>query len=239
MEQTVEALQQRMDAQLVAPQAIESGQIINMPVTRKTGVFDNEENFAVAQRMCKALAASSLVPVAYQGNISNCMIALEISQRTNASPLMIMQNLYIVHGNPGWSSQYIIASINSCGRFSPLQFEMVGEQGKDTWGCFAKAKGIDGEIYTGATVTITMAKAEGWVQKKGSKWQSMPEVMLRYRAASFFGRVYAPEILMGMKSSDEIEDIEYLEVNTSSGEVTSGKTKSKAKGIDGLKNRAA
>ncbi|WP_252151905.1 hypothetical protein [Acinetobacter sp. ANC 4177] len=48
-----------------------------------------------------------------------------------------------------------------------------------------------------------MAVKEGWYQKNGSKWQSMPEQMLRYRAASFFGRIYAPDLLMGLRTQEE------------------------------------
>lgn len=31
--------------------------------------------------------------------------------------------------------------------------------------------------------------------------------MFRYRAAAFFGRLYAPDILMGMQSADEVVDV--------------------------------
>ena len=34
----------------------------------------------------------------------------------------------------------------------------------------------------------------------------MPETMLRYRAASFFGKLYAPELLMGIASAEEMQD---------------------------------
>jgi len=53
---------------------------------------------------------------------------------------------------------------------------------------------------------MDMAVAEGWFGKAGSKWQTMPEVMLRYRAASFFGKLYAPELLMGIQTAEEIHD---------------------------------
>jgi hypothetical protein len=56
-----------------------------------------------------------------------------------------------------------------------------------------------------------MANAEGWVSKAGSKWKTMPELMMRYRAAAFFGRLYAPEITMGMHSVEEVVDIQHEE----------------------------
>ena len=58
-----------------------------------------------------------------------------------------------------------------------------------------------------------MAKAEGWYSKpdkygnETSKWQTMPEQMLAYRAASFFARVYIPNALMGVSVEGESEDI--------------------------------
>jgi hypothetical protein len=64
-----------------------------------------------------------------------------------------------------------------------------------------------GEKLTGPDVTIGMARKEGWYDKKGSKWQTMPQLMLTYRAAAFFIRTCAPEISMGLPTSDELEDI--------------------------------
>jgi hypothetical protein len=63
------------------------------------------------------------------------------------------------------------------------------------------------EKLEGPKVTMKMANAEGWVSKTGSKWKTMPELMLRYRASAFFGRLYAPEIMMGMQTAEEIQDV--------------------------------
>lgn len=169
-------------------------------------VFVGNENFNHGQRVAKMLASSSLIPKDYQGNIQNTMIALEIANRIGASPLMVMQNLYIVHGKPSWSSSFIIAAINSSKKFSPLRFEITGE-GLDK-GCVAWAlENGTNERLESPKVTMAMAKAEGWSTKTGSKWVTMPDLMLRYRAASFFGRLYAPQILMGMHTVEEIVDI--------------------------------
>ena len=172
-------------------------------------VFGSQSNFEQAMRMARCLCSSTLVPVAYQGekNIANCVIALEMANRIGCSPLMTMQNLYIVHGNPGWSAKFLISSLNSSGKFSPLRYEFKGEQGTDEWGCRAYAVDKSGEKLFGSWVTIDMAKKEGWFGKAGSKWQTMPELMLQYRAAAFFQRTYAPEISMGMQTAEELYDI--------------------------------
>ena len=168
--------------------------------------FADVQSFEMGQRMCHLLSSSSLVPVQYQGNIANTMIALEMANRTGASPFMVMQNLYVVHGKPAWSAQFIIAVINACGRFGPLHYDTKGEG--DDMRCRAWAiEKATGERLEGPEVSIKMAKADGWFGKPGSKWQSMPEVMLGYRAATFFGRRYAPDILMGMQTEDEVLDV--------------------------------
>lgn len=171
----------------------------------QSSFFTNLEAFEAGQRICKMLSSSSLVPTIYQGNIANTFIALEMATRTGSSPLAVMQNLYIVHGRPGWSAQFVIAALNSCGKFSPLRFEMIGEGDKRTCKAWAVEHGT-GERLEGPPVSVEMAKAEGWFGKNGSKWQTMPELMLRYRAATFFGRLYAPDILMGMRTSEELSD---------------------------------
>jgi len=157
-----------------------------------------------------------------------------MAQRLGADPMMIMQNLYLVDGRPSWSSQFIIAAINSSGRYSPLRFDITGGEEEveipyavtewvynqatkkkepvesnqtarvKNYKCVAwVVEKATGERLESTPITMEMAVKEGWYQKNGSKWQSMPEQMLRYRAASFFGRIYAPDLLMGLRTQEE------------------------------------
>lgn len=177
--------------------------------------FGSERSFMLTQRAAKLLASSSLVPKEFQNNIANCVVALNMANRMGADPLMTMQNLYIVHGRPSWSSQFLIATFNTCGRFSALRYRWTGQAGTDTHGCVAYAIELStGELLEGSEITIGMAKREGWYGKAGSKWQSMPEQMLRYRAAGWFIRAYAPELAMGLHTSEEVSDTVEGEVVT-------------------------
>lgn len=173
--------------------------------------FQSAEGFELLQRQAKMFCGSSLVPQQFQGeqNFGNAIIALEMAQRMNASPLMVMQNLYIVYGNPGWSSKFLIATFNQCGRFEAIKYKETGKKGADSQGVIAytREKGSDEVIY-GPEVTILIAKQEGWYDKKGSKWKTMPDQMLRYRAAAWLIRTTAPEISMGLQTTDEIIDVE-------------------------------
>ena len=95
--------------------------------TQDVSVFSNGEQFDHAQRIAKMLCSSDLVPASYKGNMSNTLVALEMAHRLKDSPLMVMQNMNVIHGKPSWGSSYIIAKINGSGRFSPLKFRLSGE----------------------------------------------------------------------------------------------------------------
>ena len=172
--------------------------------------FNSSQGWELAQRIAKAWMAADLVPQAYRGNLPNTIVALEMANRMGASPLMVMQNLYIVHGNPGWSSKFLIACFNQSGKFSALRYEFQRDKSDKATACRAWAvEKVTGEKLTGAWITVEMANAEGWSTKSGSKWKTMPEQMLMYRSAAFFVRTYAPEISMGLQTAEEIEDTIY------------------------------
>lgn len=182
------------------------GPIQNLPNVRAG--FTDLQSFELAGRAAGALAASTLVPKEFQNHKANCLIALEMAQRIGASPLMVMQNLYIVHGRPSWSAKFLIATFNQCGRFSAIRFEWQGAAGKKDWGCRAWAvEKVTNEKIQGAWITWDMAEKEGWTSKQGSKWKTIPEQMFMYRAAAWLVNTHAPELSMGLNTSDELGDV--------------------------------
>lgn len=178
--------------------------------TSSVGMFQNKENFEHIQRVANVFSKSDMVPKRYQNNIGNCIIAIEMANRMNANILMVMQNLDVIQGKPGWSSVFLIATLNSCGKFSPLRYEEDEKNGGRTR-AWAIDKSNEEKVF-GAWVSMDMAKAEGWIDKSGSKWKTMPELMRRYRAASFFTKQFAPEVSMGLQTVEEIHDIGYVEL---------------------------
>jgi hypothetical protein len=190
-ETSIQALQRR--AEVITDPAISPG-------------FGTAGGFDLLQRQAKLFAASSLVPSNYRGNVADAVIAVNMAHRIGADPLMVMQNLDIIDGRPSWRAQFMIAAFNQSGRFAPLRYQMLGEPGTDSYGCRAFTVGKDGERIDGPAITVKLAKDQGWWVRKGSKWPSMTEMMLRYRAASWLVRTLAPELTMGIQTRDEIED---------------------------------
>lgn len=177
------------------------------------GVFSGIAAFEAAQRMAQCLCSSTMVPTEYRGQqgLANSLIALEIAGRMGLSPLVVMQNMTPIHGRPSWSSSFLIATVNAPGRFTPLRFHFDDEE-NPSW-CYAEAcDRSSGESLKGEKVSVAMAKREGWWSRKDrhgnetSKWQTMTGQMLRYRAASFWVRVYCPEMSLGLTTQEEALD---------------------------------
>tara|TARA_Y100000004_G_scaffold171743_1_gene208018 strand:- start:454 stop:858 length:405 start_codon:yes stop_codon:yes gene_type:complete len=120
-----------------------------------------------------------------------------------------MQNLNIIHGTPTWSAQFITSQILGCGRFENFDYLIKGEGETLEVQCSAK-RIADNKIVKGTPVSMKMARLEGWT--RNSKYTSMPELMLRNRAATFFGRQYIPDLLLGVQTSEEVVDIQPLDV---------------------------
>ena len=173
------------------------------PVT----VWTDKKQFDQLFRVANMLSQTSIIPATYQGKPYDCFVALEMATRMGVSPLVVMQNMYVVKGKPAWAGQACTMFINSCGKFTQVKHVYTGEKGTDSRGCYVTATRIsDGIQVNGVEVTIAMAKAEGWTSN--TKWRNMPELMLAYRASAFFARVHCPEALMGVQLVDEICDTE-------------------------------
>lgn len=204
----VDNAEQQTNGAQSAPLAVATRPILES--TRGEGTiaaFSSQGAFEAAQRMAKALASSSLVPEAYRNNLPNVLIAMELASRIGVSVFAAMQNLDIIHGRPSWRAQFLIATVNGSGRFTPIRYRWEGKAGTDSWGCRAVAKDREtGEECVGALITVALAKTEGWASKNGSKWKTMPEQMLMYRAAAFWTRIYAPELSLGMQTAEEVID---------------------------------
>ena len=187
-------------------QAVETTTTQAVVKQENNSVSPELKGFSDMWKIATQYAKSDLVPENYKGKPQNVIIALGMAQKTGFDVYTIMNNLNIVKGKASWSGSFCRTLIEATGIYKDLDLIEVGERDKDTWGYYAQAiKKSDGKIVKGATVTIGMAKAEGWT--KNSKWTSMPELMLQYRAMAFFARVYASSAINGIYTEDENVEI--------------------------------
>ena len=191
-------------------------QALDMSTIQTSNLLLNTKALAMINRLADRYANSGMVPDTYKGKPDNCFTALELAARMDVSPMLIFQNLYIVQGKPSWAGQACKALIDGSGKFTDSEYIMVGNPADDTWGCYLQAVNVKtGKLVKGSTVTMKLAKDEGWLNKNGSKWKTMPEQMMKYRAAAFFARTECPEVLMGFQTADEVQDVNGAEKTAS------------------------
>ena len=191
-----------------------------LPRSQPLAFFADQTSFEVGQRMALMLSHSSIIPDIYRSDVlkngkweknpdavGNCFIALELANRLGVSPIMVMQQVDVIHGRPSLRGTFLIGLVNGSGQFSPLEFE-CNELSGDAYGYRAKATNLaTGKECIGPWITWKMVKAEKWNEKTGSKWNSMPELMFQYRSAAFWSRLFASHITLGLYESEEARDV--------------------------------
>ena len=176
--------------------------------TRQMSVYADVKLYNDALKMAESLAKSDLIPDNYKGKPESCLIAIDVARQIGArSPIFVMQNLYVVKGKPSWSGQYCDAIVRA--NFKNVKTDLSGSG--DDRGCKVTAYDENGNFCEGTRVTIEMTKKEGWYSKEGSKWQTIPDLMLQYRAFAFFARVHCPDKLLGIHDEFENMDISKIE----------------------------
>lgn len=175
--------------------------------TRQMSVYSDAKLYNDALKMAEGLSKSELVPESYKGKPESCLIAIDVARQIGArSPIFVMQNLFVVKGKPAWSGQYCDAIVRA--NFKKVKVDLAGDG--DDRGCKVTAYDENDNLCEGTRITIRMAKQEGWFSKQGSKWQTMPDLMLQYRAFAFFARVYCPDKLLGIH--DEFENLDITKI---------------------------
>lgn len=178
------------------PEIVQQNQVYQKPI----------QEFSDNWRMATQLAKSTIIPQNYQNKPENVVVAIGMAQKLGLDPFTIMQNLNIIKGKTSWSGSFCRTLIEKSNKYTNLQLVFIGQKGTDSYGCYMQGVNKEtGELIKGPEVNMKMAKAENWTSN--TKWLNMPELMLSYRATSFFARVYVPEALNGVQTTEEKEDI--------------------------------
>lgn len=183
-------------------------EVVELNEKRQLSVYSDVSLYNNALKMAESLAKSDLIPDNYKGKPESCLIAIDVARQIGSrSPLFVMQNLFVVKGKPSWSGQYCDAIVRA--NFKKVKVDLSGEG--DERGCKVTAYDENDNFCEGTRITIKMAKQEGWFSKTGSKWQTMPDLMLQYRAFAFFARIHCPDKLLGIHDEFENVDISKIE----------------------------
>lgn len=182
-------------------------QHVNMVADLQGGLWSSSDTLRIARNFAVDLAKSTMIPMQYQNNYANCLVALEYANRTGQSPLQVMQSLDVIKGTPAWRSKALIGMVNTSGKYDEdLHFSYGKDEKGEINSCFAWTK-KDGVIVEGLPYTLATAKKEGLLSKNNSYWEKDSTLMLTYRAVSRFVSINCPEISLGLYTSEEVRDM--------------------------------
>lgn len=182
----------------------------NLVADLEGGLFSTSDTLRIARNFAQDLAKSTLIPLQYQNNYANCLVALEYANRTGQSPLQVMQSLNVIQGKPSWDSKALIGMINTSGKYDEdLHFTYGKDDKGEINSCLAWTK-KNGVVIEGIPYTMEKAKKEGLLNKNNSFWNKDHVLMLTYRAVSRFASINCPEITLGLYTSEEVRDINYV-----------------------------
>ena len=162
------------------------------------------KKFGLEQRRATALGKSAFFPNALKNDVASAVIIYDLANRMGISVMEVAQSIFIIYNKPSFETKFLVARLNDSGKIEGSLRTVMSEDKKSAY-CEATCS-ITKQVLKGMTYTIDIARAEGLIDKTGSKWKTMPELMLRYRAQSNFINEFYPEIKFGCKTKEEIED---------------------------------
>jgi len=172
--------------------------------TQNNSMFMALETMDKAYKYAEIISKADIIPIHYRGKPANVFLAVQTALRLNLDPMLVMQNTYIISGKLGMNTTFALALANKSELFElGIRYRIEGSGDDLEVTAYAALKDKDEKIAF--TVTMRQAIAEGWV--KNPKYKSLPELMLRYRAATLLIRTHAPEVLNGLHMVEELQDV--------------------------------
>lgn len=182
------------------------------------------------------------VPEHLAGKPADCMAIVMQAMQWGMNPYAVAQKTHLVNGALGYEAQLVNAVIASssairgrfhyryggewerCTKTKEVQKEKTGKNGKYTitervrdWtdedevGLYVQVGAIlrgESEITWGEPIYLS-----GVVIRNSPLWVSNPKQQIAYLGVKYWGRLYCPEVILGVYSPDELEEREEKVIN--------------------------
>lgn len=194
-------------------------------------VLFDDNLFEKVQKMGSMMAGSkSMIPKHLQGNPSDCSAIIMQAMRWGVDPYSAAQKTHVISGTLGYEAQLVNAILMSnapiegrpkykklgdwskiLGKFKVLKSKAGNEYQAPGWN-------LNDEAGVGVELEIKL-KGEEEAQpfqlmlsqatvRNSTLWASDPFQQLCYLAIKRWARLYCPDVIMGVYTPDELEDIQ-------------------------------
>jgi len=158
------------------------------------------KNYDEVFKMGKMMAHTDMVPKDFKGHEPNTIVAIQLGMEVGLLPMQALQNIAVINGRPCIWGDAQIALVRGSGHL-----EWMKETG-DLNSATCEVKRYDEPNVVSQTFSKTDAQTAGLWGKTGP-WKQYPKRMLQMRARSFALRDLFPDVLKGIQSREEVQDI--------------------------------
>lgn len=211
-------------------------------MTASNAVF-NVQALGQLTSFANLMADSAIsVPAHFVGKPADCMAVVMQAMQWGMNPYAVAQKTHVINGVLGYEAQLVNAVISSsnairgrfhyeyggdwskCAKTKEVTREKTGKNGKYTVTERVKAWSDEDEeglyIRVGAVLRgedeVTWGEPiylSGVVIRNSPLWVSNPKQQIAYLAVKFWGRLYCPEVILGVYTPDEVEQRTEREIN--------------------------
>jgi len=183
----------------------------------------NQEQMSSILSFAKIMSTSiCTIPKHFQGKEGDCMAVIMQAARWGMDPYQVASKTHVVSGNLGYEAQLVNAVVSSSdaitGRF---HYEYSKEEWKNDVDPLAWVR--VGAVLKGETDIQWGEKL--YPSKVGVKnsplWKTNPKQQAGYLAIKYWARLYAPAVLLGVYTPDEMEEKAEREINPTAGKTSS------------------
>lgn len=160
---------------------------------------------AEAMELAKTLASSQLIPKAFQQRPGDVFVAMMWSHSLGIPIVQGLQGIAVINGKPSLYGDALLAVCMGSGQMADIEETVTGSADNLTATCKVTRRGKPTPVVS--TFSMADARAAGLLGKPGP-WKQYTSRMLKMRARAFALRDAFPDVLSGIASAEEMQDVE-------------------------------
>lgn len=160
---------------------------------------------AEAMELAKTLASSQLIPKAFQQRPGDVFVAMMWSHSLGIPIVQGLQGIAVINGKPSLYGDALLAVCMGSGQMADIEETVTGNADNLTATCKVTRRGKPTPVVS--TFSMADARAAGLLGKPGP-WKQYTSRMLKMRARAFALRDAFPDVLSGIASAEEMQDVE-------------------------------
>lgn len=175
-----------------------------MPAPAPRELLPAPKSAAEAMALAKTLSSSKMIPQNFQGKPEDVFVTMLWSHTLGIPVVQGLQYIAVINGKPSMYGDGMLAVVMNSGKLKDIEEKV--ESTKEGLVATCTVWRVNRQTPTVSIFTQKDAERAGLWTKSGP-WKLYPKRMLKMRARAFALRDAFPDVLAGMASSEEQQDI--------------------------------